>query len=177
MLKKLLIVVGAIIALPFVIALFSAKSYEVEREVIINQPKDKLFSYLKQLKNQDEFSTWAKIDPNMTKTFKGVDGTVGFISAWSSQHEDVGSGEQEIMGIKEGARIEFELRFLEPFESISPAYMTTETVAAGQTKVKWGFKGNMDYPLNLMLLLMDFEQVIGDDLQSGLDNLKVLQEM
>ena len=176
MLKKLLIGLAAILALPFIIALFVHKNYEVEREVVINQPKDQVFNYIKYLKNQDAYSKWASMDPDMTKTFRGVDGTVGFVSAWSSENPDVGTGEQEIMAIEEGKRIDYQLRFLKPFESTEPAYMITEVVSDNQTKVKWGFSGHMDYPMNLMFLFMDFEQMIGDDLQTGLDNLKKLQE-
>mgnify|MGYP006404127551 CR=1 FL=1 len=176
MLKKFCIAVAIIIALPFIIALFVSSSYEVEREVLINKPKSEVFNYVKYLKNQDYFSKWAQIDPEMKKTSRDTDGAVGFVSAWESEHPDVGTGEQEIMAIVDGQRIDYELRFLKPFESISPAYMTFESDGSDQTTVKWGFKGQMDYPMNIMLLMMDFEQLIGDDLQMGLDNLKVIQE-
>ena len=176
MLKKFCIAVAVIIALPFIIALFVKSSYEVEREVLINKPKIEVFNYVKLLKNQDYFSKWAQIDPEMKKSFRGIDGTVGFVSAWDSEHPDVGTGEQEIMAIADGTRIDYELRFLKPFESTSPAYMIFESAEDSQTTVKWGFKGQMDYPMNIMLLMMDFEKLIGDDLQLGLDNLKVIQE-
>jgi len=176
MLKKLGIIVLVIIAIPFIIALFVEKSYDVEREVIINKPKNEVFNYIKYLKNQNFYSKWAQMDPDMIKTYRGTDGEVGFVSAWNSQNEDVGKGEQEIIAIKEGYRIDFELRFLEPFESTEPAFMVTESIDKNTTKVVWGFSGHMDYPMNLMLLMIDFEQVIGDDLQTGLNNLKVIQE-
>ena len=176
MLKKLSILIVVIIAIPLVTALFVHNRYEVEREITINKPKAELFNYLKHLKNQDDFSKWANMDPNMTKTYRGVDGQVGFVSAWDSENPDVGTGEQEIMSITEGERIDFELRFLKPFQATEPAYMITESVSPTETKVKWGFSGHMDYPMNLMFLFMDFEQIIGDDLQTGLDTLKALQE-
>ncbi|NMP31171.1 SRPBCC family protein [Thalassotalea sp. M1531] len=176
MLKKFCIAVAVIITLPFIIALFVKSSYEVEREVLINQPKSTVFGYVKYLKNQDYFSKWAQIDPEMTKSFQGTDGEVGFISAWQSEHPDVGHGEQEIMAMVDGERIDYQLRFLKPFEAVSPAYMITENAGENQTKVKWAFQGNMDYPMNIMLLFMDFEKIIGDDLQLGLDNLKVILE-
>lgn len=176
MLKKFSIAVLIIICLPFAIALFVADSYHVEREVIINQPKAAVFDYVKYLKNQDEFSKWANIDPEMTKTYRGTDGQVGFVSAWDSQHPDVGTGEQEIIAIVDGERIDYELRFLKPFEATEPAYMTFEDLGNNQTKVKWGFSGHMNYPMNILMLFMDFEQMIGADLQHGLDNLKAIQE-
>ncbi len=41
---------------------------------------------------------------------------------WSSENEKVGAGEQEIIAIVEGERIDFELRFLAPFRSTDPTY-------------------------------------------------------
>jgi len=174
--KAILFSILGIIALALIVALFMPKEYAVEREVIINQPKDSVFNYVKHLKNQDNFSVWAKTDPNMKKTFTGVDGTVGAISAWDSTNENVGVGEQEVIKITEGERIDFELRFKTPFESTADAYMSTEAISATETKVKWGFNGAMDYPMNLMLPFLEMDKVIGNDLQTGLDNLKVILE-
>ncbi|GAB1404467.1 hypothetical protein MASR1M74_16460 [Lentimicrobium sp.] len=171
-LKRILIVVGILIAIPLIVALFVKKEYAVEKEIVISKPKAEVFEYIKFLQNQDNFSKWATIDPNMKKSYRGTDGTVGFVSHWESDNEEVGWGEQEIKKITEGERIDFELRFIKPFEATEPAFMSTETVSDNQTKVKWGFSGHMDYPMNLMLLFMDFEKMIGDDLQTGLTKLK-----
>jgi hypothetical protein len=175
-LKRVLLVLVILIAIPLIAALFLRKDYAVEREVTINKPKQEVFEYVKYLKNQNKFSKWANLDPNMKQEFRGTDGTVGFVSAWESQSDDVGKGEQEIKGIKDGERIDYEIRFLKPFESTSPAYMTTETVNGNQTKVKWGFSGHMPYPMNLMLSVMNMEQMLGDDFQLGLNNLKGIME-
>ena len=174
--KKLLIVLVAVIAIPLVAALFIKKDYAVKREIVVNRPVEEVFGYVKYLKNQDNFSKWAGMDPQMKKTFSGTDGAVGFVSAWASDSSDVGVGEQEIVRIEEGSRIDYELRFMQPFESKSPAYITTERVNEGKTKVSWGFNGNMHYPMNLMFLFMDFEEMIGDDLDLGLANLKEIME-
>jgi len=175
-LKRILIAIGIIIAIPLIIALFTKKEYAVERQITINKPKQEVFDYLKLLKNQDNYSKWAMMDPNMKKEFRGTDGTVGFVSAWDSQDKNVGKGEQEIKKITEGERLDFELRFLEPFEATDNAFMTTTAVNENQTNVVWGFNGKMAYPMNFMLLLMDMETMLGGDLQTGLDNLKVVLE-
>lgn len=54
--------------------------------------------------------------------------------------------------------------------------MVTEELSANKTKVTWGFLGHMNYPMNLLLLLMDFKKMIGDDLAIGLTNLKKVLE-
>jgi uncharacterized protein YndB with AHSA1/START domain len=171
--KKLLIGIAGIIALIMLVAAFVKKDFAVEREVVINKPRAEVYNYLKMLKNQDNWSVWAKMDPNMKKTYRGTDGTVGFVSAWEG-NSDVGSGEQEIKAMQENTRIDYELRFIKPWESTSPVYMTLEDAAAGSTKLKWAISGKMTYPTNIMMLFMDMDAALGKDFADGLNNLKAL---
>ena len=175
-LKKILIVIAIIIAIPLIVALFVEKDYAIEREITINKPKQMVFDYIKFLKNQDQYSKWNKIDPNMKKEYKGVDGTVGFISFWDSKDENVGKGEQEILKITEGERIETKLRFKIPFEAQDDAYVATQRITENETKVTWGFKGSFPYPANLMRLFFDMDKEIGGDLETGLSDLKKILE-
>jgi hypothetical protein len=171
-----LYIILGILALVLLVPLFIKKDYEVVKEILIEKPKQQVFDYVKLLKNQDNYSVWALMDPNMKKGFSGIDGTVGCVSSWESLHKNVGTGEQEIKGIKEGERIDYELRFLKPFKSTSLAFITTEAVSENQTRVKWGFSGKMNYPMNLMLLFMNMEASIGKDFDTGLANLKSILE-
>lgn len=175
-LKKILIVVGILFAVPLIVVLFVKKDYAVEREIVINKPKAEVFEYIKLIKNQDNYSRWNILDPKMKKTYKGIDGTVGFISAWESNHENVGVGEQEIVKITDGERIDMKLRFKKPIEAEDDAYMITEDVANNETKVKWGFRGVFPYPMNLMGLVMNMDNEIGGEIEEGLTNLKIVLE-
>src|ERR1700741_998777 len=139
--KYILIGLLGIVALALIIALFTKKDYAVEREIVINKPKMEVFDYVKLLKNQDNYSVWAMRDPNMKKEFTGTDGTVGAISKWDSQMDHVGKGEQEIKQIIDGERIDYELRFIKPFEATDNAYMAFASIDSTQTNVKWGFNG------------------------------------
>jgi hypothetical protein len=174
-LKKILFVIVSLLVLVLIAGLFAKKDFAAEKEVVINKPKQEVFNYVKYLKNQDNYSAWAKMDPNMKKEFRGTDGTEGFVSAWEG-NSDVGKGEQKIVKITDGQRIDYELHFIEPFESTSPAYMITEEVSPAQTKVKWGMSGSMSYPFNVMGLFMNMSETVGKDFQTGLDNLKVIME-
>jgi len=175
-LKGILIVLAVIIGLVLLTALFVKKTYSVEREISINRPEQEVFDYIKYLKNQNSFSKWATMDPAMKQEFDGVDGTAGFVSSWESDMKDVGKGEQTIVGIEENARIDYELHFIEPYETRAKSYMTTDNLSGNETLVKWGFSSKMNYPMNLMLLFMDMEDMIGNDLSTGLANLKNLLE-
>lgn len=168
-LKITLIVILVLVAIA-AIGFFVKKDIVVEREVTINKPKQEVFDYIVQLKNQDNFSYWAQQDPGMQKEYRGTDATVGFVSAWKG--EKMGEGEQEIKTIVPGERIDYELRFKKPMEATNTATMTTEAVSDTETKVKWVFRGNMPY----LLLVFGMEGQLERDLQQGLDNLKGLLE-
>ncbi len=166
-------IIVALIVLVLVVALFLSKDYVVEKSITINKPKTDIFNYIKYLKNQDNFSKWARLDPSMKKSFVGTDGTVGFTSIWEGNGK-VGKGEQEIKKITEGQRMDFELRFEKPMKDVAQAYMTTDSVGPNQTLVKWGITGHMNYPFNIMGLFMN--KMVGGDFETGLANLKALQE-
>lgn len=174
-LKIILIALGMLIIVPMVMALFTKKEYAVEREIIIQLPKETVFEYIKYLKNQQNYSKWATMDPNQVSTFRGVDGEPGFVYAWVG-NDEVGEGEQEIISIREGESIDYELRFIKPFESTSAAYISTEKIEEFNTLVKWGFNGKMNYPMNAFLLFMDMDSIIGEDLEFGLQRLKSILE-
>lgn len=176
MIKKVLFFILGLIALLLLVAAFSKKDYAVTREIVINKSNADVFNYIKYLKNQDNFSKWATMDPAMKKSYRGEDGKPGFVSAWESENENVGTGEQEIINITEGSRVDYELRFIKPFEAKDHAYLMTEAAGDKETKVVWGFDGHMNFPMNLMLLFMDFDKMLGGDLQQGLDKLKIIME-
>lgn len=171
-LKRILLALAIIVAIPLVVALFVKKEYAIERQIIIDEPVHVVFDHIRYLENQDQFSKWGSMDPDMKQSYMGVPGTPGSVSAWDSEDKNVGKGEQEILSVVENERIDYELRFIEPFESTSSAWFITEEISENQTLVRWGFNGRMNYPMNLMLLIMDFESMIGEDLEHGLVNLK-----
>jgi hypothetical protein len=173
---KILFVLVIIIALPLVLAIFTKKEYHIEKMVTINRQKRTVFDYIRMLKNQDNFSVWAMMDPGMKKYFRGTDGNPGFVSGWESNNKKVGKGEQEIKGITDGEKIDYEIRFIEPFAGIARASMETDSLSQNETRVTWQFDSRMNYPMNLMLLFMNMDKMVGNDLEKGLVNLKQVLE-
>lgn len=168
-LKRILYAIGAIIALILIVAVIMPKELNLESEVIIAKPKQVVFDYVKILDNQKYYSKWVMQDPNVKMTMTGTDGTVGAISAWESNVEDVGVGEQEIKTIVEGERIEYELRFKKPFEATDSAYTTFEAIDSTHTKVINGFRSKMPFPLNLMMPMV--RKMLTADMATNMKNL------
>ena len=170
----ILLVVAIIIAVLSIIALFMKKEHYVNREIIINAPRQKVFDFLKLLKNQDQFNKWATADKqNRTEEFKGTDGTVGFVYAWSG-NKNAGQGEKEIINIVEGKRIETEIRFVKPMRVSASVIFETESLSENQTKVNLINTGTLKYPLNIMIPMA--EKRFPKDMDDSLSTLKAILE-
>jgi hypothetical protein len=168
-----LLIVASLIALLFIFAFFMKKEHYVRREIIINAPQQKVFDYIKLLKNQDEFNQHAKAGTDRKKEYKGTDGTAGFIYAWKGD-KSAGEGEKEITSIIEGKRMEAEIRFIKPMAVTASIVMETESLADRQTKVYWSNGGTLRYPLNIMIPIM--ERSVAKDMDISLAALKNILE-
>lgn len=78
-----LYIILGIIALLLLAGLVISKEISATKEIIINKPAGEVFNYIKYIKNQDNYSKWASLDPNMKSEQRGTDGTVGFVNHWS----------------------------------------------------------------------------------------------
>jgi hypothetical protein len=175
-LKRIFIAFLILITLVLTVALFIPRQYQVEREIVIAKNKDSVFQFISHLKNQNLYSVWAKTDPDMKASFSGTDGMAGFVSYWDSKNKSVGKGSQTITRIVEGDSMYTHLRFEVPFEAEDDSYMSTKYIDDNHTKVTWGFKGEFPYPMNIMKLFINMEEMIGNDFNTGLQNLKSLLE-
>lgn len=170
-------IILGIIALFLLAGLVISKDISATKEIVINKPVGEVFNYIKYLKNQQNYSKWATLDPNMKNEFIGTDGQPGFINRWSG-NKKVGEGEQEIIAIEEGKSISTELRFIKPFRSQASAKMSVKGNGGGGTTtiVVWAFTSKMNYPMNVMKLFMNMSEMVGKDFSTGLAKLKVLME-
>lgn len=169
----ILLSIASFIALLLIAGLFMRKNHYVMREVIINAPRQKVFDYVKLLKNQDTFNKGAMTDADRKRTFKGIDGTVGYIYAWSGD-KSAGEGEKEIMKIVEGERVEAEIRFVKPMKVSAWIIMELEALSDNQTKVSWSNAGKLKYPLNTLIPMM--QKSVAKDMDSSLATLKEILE-
>ncbi len=168
----LLSLAGIIVSL-LIIAFFIRKNHFVKREIIINAPCDKVFNYIRFLKNQDEFNKHAQAGEEREKEYKGTDGTVGFIYAWKGDSK-AGQGEKEIRNIIEGKKIESEIRFVKPMKTSATIIMETESISDNQTKVSWSNAGVLNYPVNIFIPMM--EKKLPKEMDTSLQNLKKILE-
>ncbi|HQX45124.1 MAG TPA: SRPBCC family protein [Saprospiraceae bacterium] len=172
--KKIVVVIAFIIALPLVAALFVPKQYTVSVSETINKPKKEVYDYLVLLKNQEEYSEWVKADPNLHPTISGIDGTVGAKQSWNSRDDNVGEGEQTITALTED-RIDVDIKFIRPFKSHAKAANIFKALNENQTEVISEFYAKEIYPLNLMSYLFGRGMIKKTEIQN-LKNIKQILE-
>lgn len=146
----------------------------IEKNVSINKNIKDVFDFLKQTKNQDRFNVWNMKDPNMKKTYSGVDGTKGFVYSWDSKDKSVGAGSQEIANLTEDSRIDYQLRFIRPMQNIASSGFILNKIDEQNTSVTWTFNGPTKFPMSLFSGI--FKKMLGKQLDQSLQNLKALLE-
>ncbi|MBI1184174.1 polyketide cyclase [bacterium] len=142
---------------------------------MIKQPDSVVFDYLRVFKNHKAFNAWFMKDPNMKETTKNIDGEPGFILRFEG-NKNLGTGEEELIGLVPNKEIDIELRFLKPVKSTSRTPFTLERTGNKETKVRWTMNGKMSYPMNFALLFLEMDKFLGNDVQKSLDNLKITLE-
>ncbi len=172
----ILIIIAIIIAIPLLAAAFMSNEYIIEREIVINKPKEEVFNHIKLLRNQSVYNKWLMVDPNVRMEYTGTDGTVGFVAAWDSDIKNVGKGTQEITFVIDGQRIDMSLHFIKPFEGHATTFLITEELPDGKTKILWVLTGLRNYPNKMMHLLFNLTKMLGKDLETSLNNLKTVLE-
>ncbi|MCG8702192.1 MAG: SRPBCC family protein [Bacteroidales bacterium] len=169
-LKKIGIVIVALLVLLLVVAVSLPKSINVESSVLIDMPVDSVFEQVVYLKNMEAWSPWKDYDPEMKISYSGTDGAVGAVYSWEG-NKDVGSGSQEITNIVPNARIDLKLAFVAPWESESDVYFTFNDKGAS-TEVLWGFVQETLVPTNLMMTIMNVDKSLKKEFDKGLSRLK-----
>ncbi len=164
-----------IITIPLVIAAFLNNDLVYEKSILIEAPIDSVWEHTNSLSDLDNWSPWNAKDPNMTKEWSGVDGTVGAVQSWNSKVEGVGKGSQTIANIQAPNLLETSLKFYTPEEMESAAYIKLTDAEKGTT-VTWGFVSELPYPFNIMIPFMNMEKHLGEDWSTGLNNLKDICE-
>ncbi len=171
--KKALLTLISLIVFILLAAAFMPKDFKIEEKIVIDAPKSAVFSYLKMLENETQWSPWIKRDPNIVRELKGEDGAVGVVASWAGNSE-VGVGEEEITNLIPDQRIDVELRFTQPMKTTNKAYFVTEDINHNQTQLTWGMEGRTQFPLNFVCFFM--QKQVHKDFAKGLNDIKTILE-
>jgi uncharacterized protein YndB with AHSA1/START domain len=177
MLKKLLIVfavfVVAIVAF-LVVASMQPADLRVQRSITIAAPPATVFPHVNDLRKFQEWSPWAKLDPNVKMTYEGPEAGTGAKYEWVG-NDKVGAGAMSITDSRPNERIDFKLEFKKPMEATNTADFVFKP-EGDQTSVTWGMSGQKNLIMKAVGMFMDCEKMIAPDFEKGLANLKTIAE-
>lgn len=174
MLRKVLIAVGVLIGGFVVLVALQPSTFTVTRAATIAAPAAAVFAQVNDLRNWQNWSPWAKLDPAMKVSFEGAPAGQGAIHSWAGNSE-VGEGRMTVTESQSAERVRLKLEFLKPFESTNTAEFTFKPEAAG-TLVTWSMRGESNFIQKAFCLIMNGEKMVGQDFEKGLAQMKAYIE-
>lgn len=176
MLKKIVLVLFAVIAAFAAYVAILPSEFSVSRSTTIAAPPLEVFRHVNDLRKWDAWSPWAKRDPNAKSEFEGPEAGKGAVFKWDG-NEDVGQGQMTIQQSNPPQEIEIRLDFERPFPGTSYAGFEFEPAGNG-TEVTWSLSGEQSYIERAFCTLMglDMDEMIGRDYEEGLASLKRVVE-
>ncbi|MBT9527094.1 MAG: SRPBCC family protein [Rhizobacter sp.] len=174
MLKKIALVIVALIAVVLIYAATRPDSFSVQRTATIKAPPEKVFALINDFHNWPAWSPWEKLDPAMKRTHTGANAGQGAVYAWLG-NSDVGEGRMEIVESVPSSRVGIKLDFITPFESKNTTLFTLQP-QGDSTQVTWLMQGPAPYVTKLMTVFVSMDKMIGKDFETGLANMKAAAE-
>lgn len=170
-------VVGAIVALLAVLLAVAATQSEdmvVTRSIDIHAPREKIFPFIDDFHNWVHWSPWDKLDPAMTREYKGPPRGVDAVYTWKG-NKKVGEGEMKVTASTAPSEVVIALHFIAPWEASNTTTFTLRETGEN-TRVEWHMRGPSPFVVKVMRVLFNLEKAVGKDFESGLAALKVAAE-
>jgi uncharacterized protein YndB with AHSA1/START domain len=148
--------------------------YRLTRATVIAAPAARVFSHVNDLRQWDDWSPWAKLDPNAKVTFEGPGAGQGATFRWDG-NDKVGAGTMTITESRPNERVATRTDFVKPFAGTSSADFVFSQVG-DQTNVIWTMAGTHNFIGKAMCLVYSMEQMLGPQFEQGLAQLKQVAE-
>lgn len=172
--RKLLVGVGAVVALLLLVVVTRPSTFHIERSTTIAAPPDAAFAQVNDFRAWNAWSPYEKLDPDMKKTFEGPAAGVGSSYGWSG-NDKAGEGRMTITTSDAPSRIAIRLEFSRPFAATNTATFTFAPQGSG-TKVTWAMDGANGFVAKAFSLFVDMDMLVGGDFERGLAAMKAIVE-
>lgn len=170
MLKKILIVLAVLVVVFVIIVATRPDDFRVSRSATIPAPAAAVFEQVNDLHKFQDWSPWAKIDPQCKVTYDGQPAGVGASFAWAG-NKQVGEGRMTVVESRPDELVRYKMEFLKPYKITNSAEFNLKS-AGNQTEVTWSISGKRNFMFKAVGLFMDCDKMIGPDFEKGLVNLK-----
>lgn len=174
MIKNVFSGIGIALVCLFLYVTTRPSSFKYERSGIIQAGPEQIFPFISQFKQGDLWSPYEMKDPQMKKEFQGNDGQVGSKMIFEG-NSDVGAGSLEITKITPNESVDIRLLMTEPMSADNKIHYQLTPTEEG-TRFSWSMEGDGGFTYKLVSLFINCEQMVAEDMEKGITNLKTLVE-
>lgn len=144
----------------------------IVRMATIDAPPADVFARVNDLHKWQEWSPWAKLDPDAKVSYEGPVAGYGAAFLWSG-NSDVGEGKMTLVESKPNEKIKFKIDMLKPMAASSTSEFTFEP-DGNSTYVIWRMTGERSFLQRAMCAIFNAEKMAGDQFDQGLANLNAV---
>ena len=175
MLKKIILIVVALLVALAVVIQLQPSSFSVTRAADVAASAERVFGLVNDFHNWEKWSPWLELDPAAKYTYSGSSSGSGSVLAWAG-NDNVGEGKMTILDSEPFRRIGIRLEFIKPFPSTAQnEFLFSE--GSGATHVSWTMSGENNFISKAFCLFMGgMDKMIGPDFEKGLAKMKAAAE-
>lgn len=174
MLPIILIILAVVIVVFLIIVAMQPADFRVARSTTIAASPQTVFARVNNLRHWEDWSPWAKLDPEMKQTYEGPEAGVGASYAWAG-NKKVGEGRMTITESRPNELVRLKLEFLKPFAAVNTTEFTF-TPEGDQTTVDWSLFGKNNFMAKAFCMFKSMDNMVGKDFEKGLRQLKTAVE-
>ncbi len=173
MIKALFAVVAVGIGALLLYAASKPDTFMVQRSTSIKAPPEQVHSLINDLHQFNTWNPYQQKDPNIKGSYRGPASGLGAAYDFEG-NQDVGKGSIEITATQ-ADQVDMRLDMTEPMEVHNAIEFKLLPQSDG-TLVTWTTRGPATFLYKLVGLVMNMDQMIGRDFETGLNNLKAQAE-
>lgn len=174
MLKRILLAVAAVLLLFSAYVAMLPSTFRIERSAIFVAPPAAAFAEVNDFRNWQQWSPWAKLDPDAKATFEGPQSGEGAVFKWQGNAE-VGKGSMTLVESKPDERVRIRVDFEEPWPATSTSEFTFKPDGP-RTIATWAMHGEQGFLEKVVCLFMNPDKMVGGQFEKGLASLKTIVE-
>lgn len=165
----ILIVLAVIIVVPVLIAMTRPDDFRYIRTGRINAPPAVVFEYANDVHKWQEWSPWAREDPNCKYTFTGPPAGRDASFKWAGNSK-VGEGGMTVTESRPVEFVQYRLEFFKPFKCTHTVEFIVKPDGANAT-LDWVMYGKHPFIGKVMGVFMNVDKMLGERFEEGFKNL------
>jgi hypothetical protein len=174
MLKIIALVLVVLIAAVLIYAATKPDTFRIQRSASINATPEKIFPLINDLHSFNTWNPYEKKDPNAKGSYSGPASGKGAAYTFDG-NKNVGKGNIEITESSPTSKVTMNLNMLKPFEAHNIVEFTLQPMG-DTTNVTWAIHGPVPYISKVMCLFFNMDNMVGNDFEKGLNDLKTVAE-